>query len=82
MNMPIRRFWLLHKNVARIAAEEQMQSLTTASAASSSDESVKEYRDQLVIAMGEVSTVVDNDRDESGVEMLKMMSGQKLGSKI
>lgn len=81
MNMPIRRFWLLHKNVARIAAEEQMQSLTTASAASSS-ESAKEYRDQLVIAMGEVSTVVDNDRDESGVEMLKMMSGQKLGSKI
>lgn len=73
MRMPVRRFWLLHRNVTRIQAEEDLRQLTTVNAAQA-PEAAKEYREQLVLQIGETSTIVDNTRDESGIQALKMMS--------
>ena len=79
--MPVRRFWMLHRNITRIQAEEDLRQLTTVNAAQS-PEAAKDYRQQLIVAIGEVSTVVDNERDEAGIENLKIMSGQTLGQKV
>ena len=78
LDMPIRRFWLLVKNINRISAERDMRTLTvTTVAAQGNDEARKSYRSQLILEMGTV--VKGEDKlDREGWAELKRMAGQRV----
>jgi hypothetical protein len=85
--MPIRRFWLLHKCVDRLAAEADMRALYNAASAQGG-EAFKEHSERLRERVGDV-VIMDGDveldadevtwerlnvkRDQAGFDMLKMM---------
>ena len=84
LDMPLRRFWLLHRNIDRIAAEEGQRALHIA-AMSQSGEGYSDLMEKLQERVGEV-VVFDEDtteqelkfipnaeRDQEGFNALKMM---------
>lgn len=95
--MPASRFWAMHKNIDRVAAEESVRDLNIA-ASSQSGEGFKEMITSLREQMGDVAkfktefSTSEGDKishprqteqlDRSGLAMLKMMSGQKVGEQI
>jgi hypothetical protein len=87
--MPIRRFWLLHKCVDRLAAEADMRALHNAACAQGG-EAFKEHSDRLQRRVGEVVRMsareeldtdevtwdqIDVRRDQEGFNALKQMRG-------
>lgn len=53
--MPIRCFWELSRNINRISAQNDLRALSVARYSQSySQEHITEFRDKLIIEMGEV----------------------------
>lgn len=78
MQMPISRFWLMLKSIDRILAEKEIV-LARANSISQAQDSkrVEEYYNSLKLRKGgEPVVVVDDSRDESGIEFLKKMSNK------
>lgn len=82
--MPIRRFWLLHKSIDRIAAERDQRQLQTLVAIHVGGESVSKYHDSLMKQVGDVA-VIDKVRaalnekiDRKGIGELLAMRKQEL----
>lgn len=76
--MPIRAFWLMSGNIRRIQAGDDIRSVTNQAVSQSSD-SIREYRDSLVLKIGTVVTephtaVMAVERDEQGFSELRMMA--------
>lgn len=71
MKMPVRRFWLMNRNINRIQAENDVRMVTVMNAAQS-QEGAKEYRESLIEEMGDVARA-EAVRDEAGVDRLKNM---------
>lgn len=83
----MRRFWMFHENVDRISAQKDMRSLTVA-ACSQSGQAATDYRQKLVIEIGTVAkmsakSVMEESaqRDEGGIDLLKSMAEQRIGSR-
>ncbi len=85
LQMPVRRFWLLHKNVDRIAAEEDIR-VAAIAASVQSGESFNELMNGLRKQMGEVviidriSQAMTEKLDRVGLAMLKGM--KKVGESV
>ena len=76
MDIPIKTFWLMSGNIRRIRAGDDLRNLMTATASQSAD-GVKEYRERLIVDIGEVMkepSVADAERDEAGFAELKSMA--------
>lgn len=80
MDLPIRAFWLMHGNIRRVKAGEDIRSLVVAMSAQSA-EGAKECQERLVLEMGqiarnhEVTPVIQAERDEAGFAELKALAG-------
>lgn len=72
MIMPIRSFWLMLGNINRISAERDMRSLSVATASRSTKDSNNQYRQSLVVEMGDVSRL-EHTLDRDGLNDLKRM---------
>jgi len=79
LSMPVKRFWLLHKNVDRLRAEEDTRILHVAIHAASG-ESASALADRLNKQMGVVfdvdegkAAVTHAERDRAGLMQLKSM---------
>jgi hypothetical protein len=84
----MQRFWLFHENVDRISAQKDMRTLTV-SASSQSSEGATAYRKQLIVEIGNIAKMSASamaaqsaERDEGGINLLKQMAGQTIGSRI
>jgi hypothetical protein len=84
----MRRFWLFHANVDRISAQKDMRALTV-SACSQSGPMANEYRQKLIVEVGTIAKMRGRalaaekaKADEGGIELLRQMAGQTLGSRI
>lgn len=94
LTMPAMRFWLLHRNIDRIAAEEHLR-LLDVGIGSQSGEGFKEtnknlraqmgdvvkYKGALVIGPDEVRLEVEQP-DRAGLAMLKLTQHKKVGDRI
>lgn len=78
MQMPISRFWLLLKSIDRILAEQEIVMARASSISQAQDSKrVEEYYNSLKLRKGgEPIVVVDDSRDESGINFLKKMSNK------
>jgi hypothetical protein len=83
----MKRFWLFHENVDRISAQKDMRALTV-SACSRSGEMATDYRRRLVVEVGNVAKMTSKSvmeesaqRDEGGIDLLKGMAEQTIGSR-
>lgn len=56
MGMPIRRFWLFVANIDRISAQKDMRAMNVGSCIQS-PEGAKEYRNTLIVELGEIQVV-------------------------
>lgn len=56
MAVPIKSFWMLNAGIDRINAQDDMRSLTVASV-SQNGEASQEYREKLVLEVGNIVTV-------------------------
>jgi len=75
MQMPIKTFWLLSQNIERVAAAQDLRSLSVA-LAGQGGEQTKEFQERLVIEMGTItveSRDVTEERDQAGFDELKSM---------
>lgn len=80
MRLPIKTFWLMHANIDRIKAQEDMRSLTVSIGAQAGGEAVKSIRQQLIVEAGTIvkaapADPLDAQRDEKGFAELKALSG-------
>ena len=76
MAIPIKTFWLMSGNIRRIKAGDDLRNLMTATAAQSA-EGIQEYRERLIVDIGEVMkepSAIDVERDEAGFAELKSMA--------
>ena len=73
MGMPIKTFWLLSQNIERVAAGQDLRSLSVA-LAGQGGEHAKEYQQRLVIEMGTFVAEDKDVRDQAGFDELKMMA--------
>lgn len=77
--MPIRRFWLLHKNVDRLAAEESIRTATIG-ASVQSGEGMQTLMAGLKTQMGKVAVIDEAARanseqlDRTGLHALKAIN--------
>jgi hypothetical protein len=81
MNLPIKAFWMLSRNIDRIKAQEDMRSLTVAACSQGSAEAAQSYRESLVIEIGTITKfkfdpIGDAVRDDDGISVLKGMADQ------
>lgn len=78
MAMPIMSFWLYSGNIRRLRADDDMRSLTVATAAQSA-EGVTSLQERFVLELGLVMTdtpELNLDRDEKGFSELKMLAAE------
>ena len=77
MDIPVRAFWLMSGNIRRIKAGDDLRNLMTATAAQSAD-GIKEYRERLIIDIGEVMkesvVTIEAERDDVGFAELRSMA--------
>lgn len=76
--MPVRRFWLLEKNITRLQAERDLRQLPIASAPNS-QEGYRELTNRLSAEIGSVVTVNVLDRDADATSKLQRLSSLKQG---
>ena len=81
--MPLKTFWLLHKNVDRIEAGGDYRQLQTIVSATSS-EGIQAHSEKLMKIIGTIAdiepqatAIKDDDYDRAGFEWLKQTSGKK-----
>lgn len=90
--MPVTRFWMMQRNIDRIAAEESIKSLTV-SASSQSGEGYKKGMEDLRKQLGDIVVYrhaqvsagpQENEEgpDRAGIAMLKAMSMQRIGESV
>lgn len=76
MQMPMKTFWLLSQNIERVAATQDLRSLSVA-LAGQGGEHTKEFQERLILEMGTCvveETATAEVRDEAGFQELKQMS--------
>ncbi len=76
MAIPVKAFWLMSGNIRRIRAGDDLRNLMTASAVQNA-EGFQEYRERLIVDMGEVvkePSVIEVERDEAGFAELRSMA--------
>lgn len=80
--MPLKTFWMLHKNIDRIAAAEDYRSFQTMLSVTSS-EGAKDHSERLTKIIGVVAdvepdkeAVLDAQPDLAGIAELKAMAAQ------
>lgn len=79
--MPIRCFWLLHQNINRISAQEDMRALSISVVCQSKENTLK-YRESLELEMGRVfeyrhtmESIRQTEKlDRAGLQRLKTLS--------
>jgi hypothetical protein len=69
--MPIKRFWLMHKNIDRIEAQRDLRALTIANVGQSEEDS-RDHRKHLLDTVGTL-VIGAPERDQEGFEELKSM---------
>lgn len=77
--MPVRTFWFMNSQIDRVQAQKDMRSLTVAVCGQSSKEAAQNFRESLVIEVGEpvklkFDPVRDAVRDEVGFSALREMA--------
>lgn len=83
MEMPIKAFWLVNRNINRLLAEKDIRHLNVANAAMSAD-SANQCRELLVDELGEVFKVdqmaiaLEAKPDRDGIEFLRRLSKGKM----
>lgn len=73
---PIRVFWTLNEQIERIRAEEDLRHFQVVNRANAGEDA-KEYVDRLRSNLSNVfvvEDVVSNERDETGIQQLKMLA--------
>ncbi|WP_431854310.1 hypothetical protein [Azospirillum sp.] len=78
MSLPIRAFWLLHRNLDRVTAEEDLRAMTGAICALNGDA----YREQaagLRERIGQVVLTIDTTYDRQGLLELKDLANSMKG---
>lgn len=88
LGMPIRRFWFMNGCIERVAAQNDIRSLTIAAMAQSTGEAGRNYHDRLVLNVGEIYTYSDEynsdkglpnaERDQAGFEELKRIAAEQI----
>ncbi|MPQ56305.1 hypothetical protein [Duganella sp. FT27W] len=85
--LPLKTFWMMHRNIDRIEAKRDMRAMSVAMVAQSTPDTARAFREELVIEAGTIiklggptESPLDAKRDEAGFAELKMMAGQKIGS--
>jgi hypothetical protein len=73
LQMPLRRFWLLDKNITRLQAERELRQLPVMAATNGGD-LVKVLADRLSQELGTVVTVNVMTRDPDATSKLKRLS--------
>lgn len=81
MALPLSTFWLLHANIDRIKAHDDLRAVSMALVGQSTPDAVHEYRQRLVVEAGQIVTMatgspLDVQRDEAGFQELRAMAGQ------
>lgn len=83
--MPLKTFWLLHKNIDRIEAGDDYRQLQTIISATHED-GVRAHSERLLGIVGlivdydrgtAVMTIDEEEHDQAGIEWLRMASGRK-----
>ena len=77
MGLPVRVFWLMHNNVSRIRAEQDIRAANVARAGMVDSEGFSELQTRLKEEMGEVvrGTLVTAHRDTDAADQLRELSG-------
>lgn len=88
LRLPLKTFWLMHKNIDRIEAKNDMRAMSVALVAQSTPDTAKQFRQELVIEAGTIvklegeaaeASPLNAKRDDAGFSDLKRMAGQKIG---
>lgn len=88
MRLPLKAFWLMQRSIDRIEAKKDMRAMSVAMVAQSTGDSVKQFRQALVIEAGTIvklqgdaaeASPLEAKRDEDGFASLKKMAGEKIG---
>lgn len=88
MQLPLKTFWLMSRNVERIEAKKDLRAMSVAIVAQSNAESSTKFRQALVVEAGVIvkldgeaaeASPLEAKRDDSGFADLKMMARQKIG---
>lgn len=76
LQMPVRRFWLLEKNITRMQAERELRQLPIVLAPNAKD-SVQELAGRLSQELGSTVTVHVAKRDADATQRLAKLAGQR-----
>lgn len=87
MRLPLRTFWLMHRNIDRIEAKRDMRAMSVSLVAQSTPDGAKQFRQELLVEAGTIvklegageDSPLAAKRDDSGFADLKRMAGQKIG---
>lgn len=77
MDLPVRMFWLMHNNVSRIRAEQDLRGAFVARAGIVESDGFVEMQAALKKEMGEVvrGMIVTAERDNDASDILRELSG-------
>ena len=79
MQLPLKTFWLLSRNIDRIMAQKDVRSMQVVSVSQASADVANEYRQRLVVETGTIvkmgqASPLAAKRDEEGFAALKAMA--------
>lgn len=79
MNLPIKTFWMLNKNIGRLLAEQDLRAMRI-TAVSQDAQAAKEHAEGLLEEFDnpyktDGSELMHEERDEAGFAELKLMAG-------
>ena len=74
LQMPLRRFWLLEKNITRLQAERELRQLPILASANSGSH-LKELTERLSRELGTIVTVNVTARDPDATSKLMRLAG-------
>lgn len=86
LDLPLKTFWMLHKNIDRQEAERDLRTAQIA-AQTQSAEGFKDLMQDLRAQMGQVvvfeaDAQPEDQIDREGISRLRMLSTQRLGSRV
>ena len=94
LTMPAMRFWLMNRNIDRIAAEESIRQLDIGTGVQSEagykslEKMYREHMGNVVHYVGGSQVVFDPNSDEieqpdrAGLAILRMMQNQRIGDRV
>jgi hypothetical protein len=75
--MPVKRFWLMTNSLERILADNEQRQARASRITQMNPEGVEKYFNNLRIQSGgSAITIVDEERDEAGINFLKQLSNK------